>query len=73
MSRNKLKRKQDKQKKKNAAKKVKLSKQRAYLLEKKKLEKQTSDMQREMERLQNRLSGVTIRKPKEVSSWKDFF
>ena len=68
MSRNKLKRKQDKQKKKDAAKKVKLSKQRAHLLEKKKLEKQTSDMQREMERLQNRLSGVTIRKPKEVSS-----
>tara|TARA_A100001201_G_C4035333_1_gene184998 strand:- start:305 stop:511 length:207 start_codon:yes stop_codon:yes gene_type:complete len=68
MSRNKLKRKQDKQKKKNAAKKVKLSKQRAHLLEKKRLEKQTSDMQREMERLQNRLSGVTIRKPKEVSS-----
>ena len=68
MSRNKLKRKQDKQKKKDAAKKVKLSKQRAYLLEKKKLEKQTSDMQREMERLQNRLSGVTIRKPKEASS-----
>ena len=68
MSRNKLKRKQDKQKKKDAAKKVKLSKQRAYLLEKKKLEKQTSDMQREMERLQNRLSGATIRKPKEASS-----
>ena len=68
MSRNKLKRKQDKQKKKDAAKKVKLSKQRAHLLEKKKLEKQTSDMQREMERLQNRLSGATIRKPKEVSS-----
>tara|TARA_Y100000592_G_scaffold94551_1_gene159509 strand:+ start:630 stop:836 length:207 start_codon:yes stop_codon:yes gene_type:complete len=68
MSRNKLKRKQDKQKKKDAAKKVKLSKQRAHLLEKKRLEKQTSDMQREMERLQNRLSGVTIRKPKEVSS-----
>ena len=68
MSRNKLKRKQDKQKKKNAAKNVKLSKQRAHLLEKKRLEKQTSDMQREMERLQNRLSGVTIRKPKEVSS-----
>ena len=68
MSRNKLKRKQDKQKKKDAAKKVKLSKQRAHLLEKKKLEKQTSDMQREMERLQNRLSGATIRKPKEASS-----
>ena len=68
MSRNKLKRKQDKQKKKDAAKKIKLSKQRAHLLEKKRLEKQTSDMQREMERLQNRLSGVTIRKPKEVSS-----
>tara|TARA_Y100001973_G_scaffold5110_1_gene7204 strand:- start:287 stop:493 length:207 start_codon:yes stop_codon:yes gene_type:complete len=68
MSRNKLKRKQDKQKKKDASKKVKLSKQRAHLLEKKKLEKQTSDMQREMERLQNRLSGVTIRKPKEASS-----
>lgn len=68
MSRNKLKRKQDKQKKKDASKKVKLSKQRAHLLEKKKLEKQTSDMQREMERLQNRLSGATIRKPKEASS-----
>jgi DNA-binding protein YbaB len=34
-------------------------------MEKKKIEKETSDMQREMQRLQNRLSGVTIRKPKE--------
>tara|TARA_Y100000389_G_scaffold173890_1_gene183404 strand:+ start:1386 stop:1586 length:201 start_codon:yes stop_codon:yes gene_type:complete len=66
MSRNKLKRKQDKQKKKELAKAVKLSKRRKHLIEKKKVEKETSDMQREMQRLQNRLSGVTIRKPKEV-------
>jgi len=62
MSRNKLKRKQDKQKKKESGKAAKLSKIRKSLTEKKKIEKQTSDMQREMERLQNRLSGVTIRK-----------
>ena len=60
--------KQDKQKKKDAAKKIKLSKQRAHLLKNKKLEKETSDMQREMDRLQNRLSGATIRKPKENQS-----
>ena len=40
MSRNKLKRKQDKQKKKESAKAVKLSKRRKYLTEKNKIEKE---------------------------------
>jgi hypothetical protein len=68
MSRNKLKRKQDKQKKKESAKAVKLSRRRKHLAEKKRVEKDTSDMQREMERLQNRLYGATIIKPKESDS-----
>jgi len=61
MSRNKLKRKQDKQKKREASNKSKVLRLREVLIKKKKTEKETSDMQREIERLQNRLSGITIR------------
>tara|TARA_R110000744_G_scaffold139697_2_gene250815 strand:- start:455 stop:661 length:207 start_codon:yes stop_codon:yes gene_type:complete len=68
MSRNKLKRKQDKQKKREAANKSKVLRLREVLVKKKKTEKETSDMQKEIEKLQNRLSGVTIRKPKESAS-----
>ena len=70
MSRNKLKRKQDKQKKREASNKSKVLRLREVLIKKKKTEKETSDMQKEIEKLQNRLSGVTIRKPKESASWK---
>ena len=62
MSRNKLKRKQDKQKKREAANKSQVLRLRKALHKEKKTEKETSDMQREIETLQNRLSGVTIRK-----------
>jgi len=60
MSRNKLKRKQDKQKKHQRADKAKLLKKRKALIVKKREEKETAKLQREIEKLQNRVSGSTI-------------
>lgn len=62
MSRNKLKRKQDKQKKHRQADRAKLLKKRNTLMKNRKEEKETARLQRDIERLKNRIGGSTIRK-----------
>lgn len=64
MSKNRLKRKQDKQKKHHKADRAKLLKKRKALIKKKKEEKETSKLQRDIQRLQNRVGGSTIRSKK---------
>ena len=66
MSKNKLKRKQDKRKKRLESNKSKVLKQRKSLREKARLEDKTKKMEREIEKLKNRASGATIRKIKET-------
>jgi|14BtaG_2_1085337.scaffolds.fasta_scaffold08956_5 hypothetical protein len=67
MSRNKLKRKQDKQRKHREADKTRLLKRRNGLVKKKKEERETAKLQRDIERLKNRVGGCTIRNSKTES------
>ena len=71
MSRNKLKRKQDKQRKHRKADKAKLLKRRYGLIRKKKEEKEKLKLQRDIEKLKNRVGGCTIRNSKTESTTEE--
>lgn len=63
MSKNKLKRKQDKKKKRQESNRQKVLKIKSSSIAEKRLEKQKSRMNREMEKIQAKAYGITIRKP----------